>query len=71
MGWGPDPVIIPAALHDPALHRGSPLQASSNLGSIWAPIAFFTSQNKPVSGSVYKYPQIGLIFENGQNKTHS
>ena len=54
MGWGPDPVIIPAALHDPALPRGSPLQTSSNSGSIWAPIAFFTSQKKPVSGSVSK-----------------
>ena len=27
------------------------------------------TQKKPVSGSAYKYPQFGLIFENGQIKT--
>ncbi len=42
-----------------------------NPGSICAPITHRPAQKKPVSGSVLKSPQIGLIFENGQSKKDS
>src|SRR5208283_294515 len=44
----------PAPLHPPVRTSLSPSLTCTNPGSIWAPIALFASQKKPISGSVSK-----------------